>query len=171
MQGLGQLRCVDRGSAPHPSRTRAEALNPPCAPAPSRARALCAAAPACTWLAGSSRRPAAAHRRCARARAPGGTAHASAPAWRRRCSRWVGGTMEYFSVLGDSRSHRLALQGAPNAPGALPSGPVHLFLTPDPGGNPSDGKVALPTTGRGDHTQHLPLSRCLFCCPGEGPTV
>ena len=44
-------------------------------------------APACTWRAGSSRRPADGRRRYARAHAPGGTARASALDGRRTCSR------------------------------------------------------------------------------------
>lgn len=46
------------------------------------------ATPACTWRADSSRRPAAARRRCARAHALGGTAPASAPAAPTTCSHW-----------------------------------------------------------------------------------
>lgn len=83
-RGLGRLRFG------YPSfQMRAEAVDPPYAPTPPSACTLRPAAPACTWPAGSSRRPAAAHRRCARARAPGGIALASAPAGQRRCSRWA----------------------------------------------------------------------------------
>lgn len=149
-RGLGWLRRVDNGSATHPSRIGADVVDPPCAPTPPCACVLCPAAPACTWPAGSNRRPAAARRRCARARAPGGTAHASAPAWQRRYSRWAGGRMRYFSVFGDPQAHRPALQGAHDAPGTLPSElvlsfPSHRGRAPTaPVGLPSNGRVALP---------------------------
>lgn len=119
-------------------------------------------APACTWPAGSSRRPAAARRRCARARAPGGTAHASAPAWRRRCSRWARGRMGYFSGFGDPQSRRPDLR-------------EHFLnlscLFPPRRGSccsswaPAKGEDGSHSTGLGDRTQHLPSSRFPFCCP------
>lgn len=91
---------------------------------PPYTRAVRPAAPACTWPAGSSRRPAAARRRCARARAPGGTAPASAPAWRRRCSRWAGRTIGYTQCLVPA--------GSTPSPGSSPSWtcPVFSWLLP-----------------------------------------
>lgn len=40
-----------------------------------------------------------------------------------------------------------------------------LFLAPAPVGYPSDERVAFPSTGLGDHTQHLPTSSWPSCCP------
>lgn len=54
--------------------------------------------PACTWQGGSSRRPAAAHHRSARAPGPGGTAPASARGVPRTCSHWGEKQQRYFSA-------------------------------------------------------------------------
>lgn len=131
----GRLTCVGlQSTTPGPPGFGLGALGaygaPQGLPACGAPHAALRPAPACTWLVGSSHRPAAARRHCARARAPGGTAHASAPALQRMCSRWR------------RKGRLLRLQGARLPPRSSPCWAWTVLA-----GGPSDGGGLSPALG------------------------